>query len=56
MRVSLQLTLDDLVRTLRGKAHVMAEEIESGYSQLVPMRPEAEERRAKGERDDISRA
>lgn len=32
MKVTMQLTLDDLIRTLRAKAHRVAEEIETGYA------------------------
>lgn len=30
MKVTMRLTLDDLVRALRGKAHQLAEELETG--------------------------
>jgi hypothetical protein len=57
MKIAMRLTLDDLVRTLRGKAHRMAEELETGYSRLaVATAGETSERTAKGERDDVGSA
>ena len=32
MKLTMQLTLDELIRTLRGKAHRVAEEVETGYA------------------------
>ena len=34
MNVTMEITLDGLVRALRSRAHQMAEEIESGYVRL----------------------
>ena len=35
MKVTMELTLDGLVRALRARAHRMAEEIETGYADLA---------------------
>ena len=56
MNVTMRLTLDDLVRALRGKAHAMAEDLETRYPRHAPARTGDGQNSAKGERDDVSRA
>ncbi len=57
MKLTMQLTLDGLVRALRLDAHGLAEEIEGGY-RLARDRDEfamgKRQRMAKGEKDDDS--
>lgn len=57
MKIAMRLTFDDLVRALRGKAHRVAEELETGYSRVAVISAgERGERTAKGERDDLGSA
>ena len=57
MKLTMQLTLDGLVRALRLDAHGLAEEIEGGYRPVrdrdEPVRGERQ-RMAKGEEDNDS--
>lgn len=57
MKLTMELTLDGLLRALRGKAHQMAEDIESGYARrrIVAVGREADRERA-GADDDVGGA
>lgn len=50
MKVTMRLTLDDLVRALRGKAHQLAEELETGERRVDA----AATGRVKEARDDLT--
>ena len=50
MKVTMRLTLDDLVRVLRVRAHQLAEEVEAGERRVEA----AATGRVKEERDDLT--
>lgn len=56
MKVTMQLTLDGLLRALRGKAHRMAEEIESGYARHRVVAGREADRDRTGADDDVGGA